>query len=241
MWENNEKILISLTEFGRSVLARHHQMASALILVPDQLGPRLWAGKPIIWQRDALDGATVMSQAAFSTVVCQKNSPFLLSSKLERKQRLFFLLICLLDSHSWPRVTVTWCLISGLTLFCFPKESSSRKVIVMWLLFKEWSSNIVASLVIECVTKLFMHSHALQRLFATLKMMVFLPSGFATAITVLALLHRCLSTKSIYWTMKKQHDICLWRIRLSPPAERCQCIVEAEYRGTGREIISPTL
>lgn len=90
MWENNEKILISLTEFGRSVLARHHQIASALILVPDQLGPRLGAGKPIIWQRDALDGATVMSQAAFSTVACQKNSPFLLSSKLERKQRLFF-------------------------------------------------------------------------------------------------------------------------------------------------------
>lgn len=90
MWENNEKILISLTEFGHSVLARHHQMASALVLVPNQLGPRLWAEKPIIWQWDTLDGATVMSQAAFSTVASQNNSPFLRSSKLERKHKGFF-------------------------------------------------------------------------------------------------------------------------------------------------------
>lgn len=66
-------------------LARHHQMASALVLVPDQLGPRLRAGKPIIWQREALDGATVMSQAAFFTVVCQDNPPFSVSAQTREK------------------------------------------------------------------------------------------------------------------------------------------------------------
>lgn len=189
-------------------LARHHQMASALIPVPDQLGPRLRAGKPIIWQREALDGATVMSQAAFSTVVCQDNSPFsVFVQTREKTWRRFFLLICLLDSRLWPQVTVGWHLILGLPFFCPPKDSSNHKVIIMWLLLKEWRSKLVTSLVIECV-RTFQASEHPAEIVCDIKANGFSPiwlccCNYSTGIT---------AQMSIYWVHLLNNEKTTWHL-----------------------------
>lgn len=66
--KNNEMILISLTVPGWPSLLCCHQMASALLLLPDQPGPGLQERKSTVWHDEALDATTAMSQAAFSTV-----------------------------------------------------------------------------------------------------------------------------------------------------------------------------
>lgn len=133
-------------------LARHHQMASALILVPDQLGPRLRAGKPIIWQREALDGATVMSQAAFSSVACQDNSPFSVFVQTREKTWRRFLTHLPVRFPLWPRVTVGWHLILGLPSFLPPpKTHPTTRSSSCGYYWKNWRSKLVRSLVIECV------------------------------------------------------------------------------------------
>lgn len=65
--KNNEMILISLTVPGWPSLLCCHQMASAVLLLPDQPGPGLQERKSTVWHEEDLDATTVMSQAAFST------------------------------------------------------------------------------------------------------------------------------------------------------------------------------
>lgn len=81
--KNNETILISLTAPGRPSLLCCHQMASALLLLPDQPGPGLQQRKSTAWHEEALDATTVMSQAAFSTTSLPLFFPSLSSFTLD--------------------------------------------------------------------------------------------------------------------------------------------------------------
>lgn len=68
--KNNEMVLISLTVPGWPSLLCCHQMASALLLLPDQPGPGLQKRKSTVWHEEALDATTLMFQAAFSIISC---------------------------------------------------------------------------------------------------------------------------------------------------------------------------
>lgn len=61
-------VLIFLTMPGWPALLCCHQMASALLLLPEQPGPELERRKSTVWHQEALDATTLMSQAAFHTV-----------------------------------------------------------------------------------------------------------------------------------------------------------------------------
>lgn len=74
--KNNEMILISLTVPGWPSLLRCHQMASALLLLPDQSGPRLQERKSTVWHQEALDASDVSSCFFFSFYNSSLSFPF---------------------------------------------------------------------------------------------------------------------------------------------------------------------